>query len=236
MARADQVRDVVPVVLDAVPRRHFHDDRFARPESDREAAVAAVQALLVARQIRVLKRRLVDVEDGVDVVGNKVVVRVEDVVVISVRGDIVDGFHVAAFLEVPNAVAQLAGREVLGEEYVAVVAGQQAGFEARRAVLARDELGVINGVAAVLDAAVENMPVHISARSSVSLQFPAQLLFAPLERSVVRLRDASVLLDHLCRLERHLDLLVLLVVRRPELLQIVLQQAARLQVLFAAHD
>lgn len=156
MALANQISDVVLLVLDAVPGRHLDDDGLVSPKADGERALGAVQALDGSVPRAVLVGRLVNVEDGVHVVAHEIVVRVEDVVVVAVGEDVVGGDHVVRLVEVVHVGAERARREALGEEDLAVVAGEEGRLEAGDAALvAGFSLRVVQRCASVAYASIQ---------------------------------------------------------------------------------
>lgn len=150
------MRNVVVFVLNAVPRGHFQYDYLVRPEAQPESALGLVDAGLVVGDVRVLKRGLVDVENGVDRVLRDVVVRVEYVVIVAVRSDFMRGLHVVlALLQIVHVLANVARLNVDVEQDLPVVALQKPRFET---ALVRLLLCVVYSVSAMLDSVVQNNP------------------------------------------------------------------------------
>ena len=124
MARGHEKRNIILLVFDTVARRHLHDHPLVRPEGDRERAVRAVDARLRVGDVRVLERRLVDVEHRVDVVLHVVVVAVEDVIVVPIRHHLVLGDGMRCALEIPDALARFARWETMRQQDITVIAGK----------------------------------------------------------------------------------------------------------------
>lgn len=166
LARRHEQSDVIFLVLDAVPCWNFDYDTFVRPERNGERTVCTVDATLRFRNVGILIGWFVDVEYRMDVILDVVVVTVEDVVVITIGGDFMLRRHVQATFQILHIVAQIARRETLGQQYIAIVTGQQTVLEARYRV--RRVVGIVHGIASVVYFPVVNgitlCPVMLSLR------------------------------------------------------------------------
>lgn len=123
LARRYQQGNIIFLVLDTVPRWNFNDDALIRPECNRERAVCTVDATLRFRDVGILIGWLINVENGMDVVLNVIVVRIEYVVIITIRGDFMLRDHVQATFKVLHVLAQVARRETFGQQNIAIVTG-----------------------------------------------------------------------------------------------------------------
>lgn len=107
----------------AVSSGHFDNHRLIGQQTDGELALCLVDALHAAAAVGEPVSGLVDVEDGVDVVLDEVVIRVEYVIVIAVGVYQVFRHHVIALVEILDAVAVTTRQEAPGQQNFAVIAG-----------------------------------------------------------------------------------------------------------------